>query len=199
LFVVIGGTVAMQVADRENYLLSRSGGRARRLPAKQRLRGRLMDQTTTLIVPALGSVYTALMPVVEVALRAAAGLLLVPHGLRSYLGFFKGTGPPVASFTDMHTFLDGAGYRPGRFWAVVILLIEFVGAPLLALGLLTRPVALVAFIFLVYSAIFHWKIGRWFWNREGIEYPLLWAVVLLFFAVNGGGAYSLDRWLGLEF
>ncbi len=159
----------------------------------------MLESATPLVVPSLGAIYAALAPVLEVAMRAAAGLLLVPHGLRAYCGFFKGTGPAGGTFGQMAEFLQVAGYRPGRFWALVILLIEFVGGPLLALGLFTRPVALVAFVFMVYSAIFHWKMGRWFWNREGIEYPLLWAVVLLFFVVNGGGAYSLDRMLGLEF
>lgn len=160
----------------------------------------MADPAVSLVFPALGALYETLGPLTEALLRAAAGLLLVPHGMRAYLGFFKGTGPPVANFREMAAFLDGPGnYRPGWFWAAVIAFLEFVGGPLLALGLFTRPVAGLVFFFLFFSCVFHWKIGRWFWNREGIEFPVLWAVAVLYYAVNGGGAYSLDRLIGFEF
>jgi putative oxidoreductase len=154
---------------------------------------------TSLYFPSLGALYQALWPLADVLLRAATGLLLVPHGLRAYCGMFSGTGPPVGNYRQMSDFLHGVGYKPGTFWALTILLIEFVGGPLLALGLFTRPVALVIFVFLFMSSVFHWKIGRWFWNREGIEYPVLWTVAAFFYVVHGGGAYSLDRLLGWEF
>jgi putative oxidoreductase len=158
------------------------------------------DGATALYFPALGALYAALIPWVEVALRAAVGLLLVPHGMRAYLGFFKGTGPPVGNFTQMADFLDSVPrYRPGWFWALVILLVEFIGGPLLALGLFTRPVAALIFVFLFFSCVFHYGIGKWFWNKEGIEYPVLWTIGVLYYAIAGGGRYSLDRWLGWEF
>ena len=66
-----------------------------------------------------------------------------------------------------------AGYRPGLFWATVVVATEVIGGPMLALGLFTRPVCVPIFILLALSAVAHWRDG-WFWNTLGIEYPLLW-------------------------
>jgi putative oxidoreductase len=82
-------------------------------------------------------------------------------------------------------------------WATLIALIEFFGGLCLALGLFTRPVAIAIFIFLVNAALFHSAFG-FFWTDKGFEYPMLWAVAALFFAIKGGGPLSLDRKIGRE-
>jgi len=154
-----------------------------------------MDSVT---VPALHSAYSALGPWAEALLRAVTGLLLVPHGLRAGFGFFRGTGLPIDSLPKFGAALNAGGYRPGLFWAVVIVATEVIGGPLLALGLFTRPVCVPIFILLAMSVIAHRRDG-WFWNTTGIEYPLLWAAAALYFFINGGGAISLDRALGFAF
>ena len=76
----------------------------------------------------------------------------------------------------------------------------FQGSYWLALGLLTRPVAFAAFIFLVMGVIEHWRFDGYFWNKLGLEYPMIWSAAMLFFVIHGGGPYSLDSWIvGREF
>jgi putative oxidoreductase len=155
---------------------------------------------TPLIVPALGPLYQALAPWVEALLRFLVGMALVPHGMRMCLGYFKGTGIPISSVPMVAGLFDRKGYRPGWLWAYGVVLTQFVAGPCLALGLLTRPMALPVFALLALSAYDHAKYDGYFWNRSGVEYPAMWAAGALYFLVNGGGAISLDRLLlGFEF
>src|SRR5262245_33308336 len=94
-----------------------------------------------LIFPALGGVYNAVAPYAQALLRAAVGLALVPHGLRLFYGFFPGTGIDVGSYHKFSGILDRTGYRPGKFWAVLVFVTEFVAGPLMAVGLFTRLAA----------------------------------------------------------
>lgn len=154
----------------------------------------MVESAPALIAPQLRLVYESLSPWAYVLLRAAVGLALLPHGLRSCFGLFPGTGG-VSSFAHMAAEMEASGYRPGRFWALLAALTIFIAGPLLALGLLTRLAATVVFIFLVSATIDHARIGGYFCNRNGLEYPLLWSIGAFYFMVHGGGALSLDRWL----
>ena len=69
---------------------------------------------------------------------------------------------------------------------------------MLALGLFTRPVSIPIFILLVLSIKEHGRFG-WFWNKEGCEYPVIWAAASLYFLVRGGGPISLDALIGWQF
>jgi putative oxidoreductase len=151
-----------------------------------------------LVFPALGGVYAALGPWAEALLRMITGLILVPHGLRAGFAFFPNTGMSIDSLRKLAVAVAAAGYRPGLFWALVVVATELIGGPLLALGLFTRPVCLPIAILLALSVVAHWRDG-WFWNTLGIEYPLLWTACALYFLINGGGAISLDRLVGWEF
>jgi putative oxidoreductase len=153
---------------------------------------------SSLLFPALGGLYATLGPWVEALLRMTTGLILVPHGLRAGFGLFPNTGMPIDSLRKLGTAVAAAGYRPGLFWAAVVVATEILGGPMLALGLFTRPVCVPILILLVLSVVAHRRDG-WFWNTLGIEYPLLWAACALYFLVNGGGAISLDRLIGWEF
>ena len=153
---------------------------------------------STLLFPALGGIYQALGPVAETLLRVITGLILVPHGLRAGFGMFRNTAMPINSLKKLGAAVAAAGYRPGLFWAAVVVATEIIGGPMLALGLFTRPACAPIVILLALSVVAHWRDG-WFWNTLGIEYPLLWAACALYFLLNGGGAVSLDRWIGWEF
>ena len=122
----------------------------------------------------------------DALVRLTAGILLIPHGAQKLFGLFGGPG------------LDGAramfetklGLPP--WLAVAAGVIELVGGALLALGLATRPIALIiaAQMFYIVFAV-HWHAGL-FAQKGGFEYPLLWAVVALSYALKGGGHCSLD-------
>ena len=140
--------------------------------------------------------FATLSPWVWLLLRAIAGFALLPHALQKLFGFFPESKVP-ANLGELAASLDNWGYRPGRFWALVVAATELIAGPCLALGLFTRFAALPLFIFLALSAAAHGKRDGWFWTVHGAEYPLVWAAIALFFLVNGSGPLSLDRWLGL--
>ena len=146
-----------------------------------------------LFVPALGGVYSALEPYSMTLLRVAAGLWFVPHGMQKLFGAFGGGG-----ISGRAGFLESVGYSMPMVWATMIALLEFFGGLALAIGFLTRPVALAFFIFMVNATIFHWSNG-FFWTAGGWEYPALWAVVSLVFVIRGGGELSIDRAWGRKF
>jgi putative oxidoreductase len=144
------------------------------------------------------ALYDALSPWAWLLLRATAGLVLLPHALQKLFGFFPESKVP-ANLPELAASLENWGYRPGKFWAFVIAATELIAGPLLALGLFTRLAALPIFIFLALSAAAHGKRDGYFWTIHGAEYPLVWAAIALFFLINGGGAFSLDRALGVDF
>lgn len=136
-----------------------------------------------------------LSPWAEALLRAAIGLMLVPHGLRNTFGFFRNTGQPAHNLSMLAEQLDRTGWRPGRLWAPLISATLLVAGPMLALGLFTRIAAAPVVVFLFASCVERWRVGRYFWNTLGLEYTLLWAIAALYFLVHGGGEISLDRLL----
>lgn len=160
----------------------------------------MTDSAAPLILPSLGPLYQALAPWAETLIRVVVGLALVPHGLRFTLGLFPNSGSRILSLAALSDLLNAHGYRPGRFWAVAIAVLELAGGPMLALGLFTRPVALASFLFLLMGVVEHARFDGYFWNKLGIEYPMVWSAATLFFVVHGGGPWSLDYWLvGYEF
>lgn len=155
---------------------------------------------TALIFPALDSVYAAALPWAEALLRVCCGLALVPHGLRCFFGYFPNTGSRILNPTLLAAGIERSGFRPGRLWLPVIAFVQFAAGPALALGLFTRPAALLVFLFFAGAAYDHLRFDGYFWNKLGMEYPAMWGAIALFFTFAGGGALSLDRfWLGWEF
>ena len=152
---------------------------------------------TALVFPALQSLYDSALPWVEALLRVWCGLALIPHGLRCFFGYFPNTGSRILNPALLATGLERSGFRPGRFWVWVVALVEFGAGPLLALGLFTHLAALLIFVFFLGAAYDHARFDGYFWNKLGLEYPMLWGAVALFFVFAGGGAISLDQlWLG---
>jgi putative oxidoreductase len=149
--------------------------------------------------PHLSSLLQTLTPFAYALLRVAVGLALVPHGLRNTFGFFPNTGVHAMSLSTLAKDLDSSGWHPGKVWAPAISITQLVGGPLLALGLFTRPVAAVVFVFLLVANVERWRVGRYFWNQRGLEYTLMWTIAAFYVLVRGGGLYSLDHALGWGF
>jgi putative oxidoreductase len=145
------------------------------------------------LIPQLTSLLQTLAPFSYALLRVAVGLALVPHGLRNTFGFFPNTGIRALNLGALAQQLDTGGYRPGKFWAPAISITQLLGGPLLALGLFTRPVAAVIFVFLLVANVERWRVGRYFWNQLGLEYTLMWTIAAFYVLVHGGGLYSLDH------
>ena len=159
----------------------------------------MLDQSTPLIFPSLGSLYQTLAPWAEALLRVTVGLALVPHGLRNTFGFFPTTGARSRNLAELAAQLDHDGYRPGKLWAPAISITQLAAGPLLALGLFTRLAALPIFLFLLVTNVERWRIGKYFWNQLGLEYTLMWTIATFYFLVHGGGTISLDHFLGRAF
>ena len=144
------------------------------------------------IIPALGVLYKSLSPIADAVVRVTAGLLLLPHGAQKLFGMFGGYGVEATG-----QFFAAKLGLPASL-ALVAGLIEFFGGILLALGLLTRPVAAMVFGLMAVAVVqVHLGIG-FFWTAGGFEYPLFWGIVALSFVVRGGGRYSVDALIGAE-
>lgn len=127
-------------------------------------------------------------------MRIATGLMLMPHGAQKLFGWFGGYGPAATG----QFFAQNLGMEPGIVFAVLAGLVEFFGGLALVLGLLTRPAALAVTVLLGVTLTVHWGNG-YFWTNGGVEYPLLWAIMAISILLQGGGAFSVDRRLGLTF
>jgi putative oxidoreductase len=155
----------------------------------------MLYQSTPYVSPALGVIYETLAPWTEAALRAAVGLWLVPHALRNTFGLFRDTGGRSYNLTELAHYLDAQGYRPGRLWAPAISLTQFVAGPMLAVGLFTRPACVPILLFFIVTNVERWRVGRYFWNKLGLEYTLMWTLAVLYFLIHGGGVISVDHLL----
>ncbi len=154
-----------------------------------------MIRTNQPIIPALAPLYRSLSRFADPLMRAAVGLLLMPHGAQKLFGGFGGYGlEGTAGF-----FAGNLGLEPGLFWAGLVGGVEFFGGLFLAVGFLTRPVA-AAIAVVMAVAVFRVHLGAgFFWTEGGYEYPLMWGLLALGFALRGGGAYSIDGRIGREF
>ncbi|HJU43950.1 MAG TPA: DoxX family protein [Vicinamibacterales bacterium] len=125
--------------------------------------------------------------------RVVVGSVMAAHGAQKLFGWFGGYG-----IAGTGGFFESLGFKPGRFFAAAAGFSESVGGVLLALGLLgpLGPAMIVA-VMVVAMATVHWQHGL-FANKDGIEVPLLYAVVAAALALTGFGAYSLDALAGLS-
>ena len=145
------------------------------------------------IIPALNALANLFSPLAEPLVRVTAGLLLVPHGAQKLFGLFGGYGLEATG-----QFFAGKLGLPTSF-ALLAGLIEFAGGLMLALGLATRAVAVLVFGVMAVAVVSVHLPNGFFWTSGGYEYPLLWAIVALSYAIRGGGKFSLDRLIGYEF
>jgi putative oxidoreductase len=149
----------------------------------------------SLIVPSLGATYAWLDEFAYPGLRLIMGLTFVPHGCQKILGWFGGR--TMEQYVELFGRMGSWSAHAG--WVYYIGLLELVGGLMLAVGFLTRLVALQFFAFMVIAAfIANWPRG-FFWTQGGIETPLVWAAVCFFLLIYGGGKHSVDRALGREF
>jgi len=146
-----------------------------------------MDQPR-LVVPALESVYRTLAPITEPLIRVVAGGSLALHGFPILFGNTEAAAK----------FLESVGFENALFWTYVVGLVEFVCGLCLAIGFLTRLVALPIIGFLLTAIVtYHWQFG-FAWENRGVEYPLFWAIVVFHFLIRGAGPWSVDARIGRE-
>jgi putative oxidoreductase len=122
-------------------------------------------------------------------MRVYVGLMFVPHFASHILGgpyqfkiytlYFQSLSLPMPA---MQVALAGS--------------IELISAIGLTLGLSTRPVALLASVYLLMSMLLggHFHIGYvWALPDGGYEFGVFWAAVIAVFIVTGAGRHSVDN------
>lgn len=147
-------------------------------------------QQPQLIIRPLAGFYRAVSDLAYPLVRFVAGVMLIPHGgMKFFGGALAGTAQGMSNM----------GLEPAYPLAVYIGLLELVGGTLLAVGLLTRLVAIQVIGFMAVATFYvHWGNG-FLWINRGYEYPLFWGIVALAILFRGGGPLSVDRLIGKEF
>jgi putative oxidoreductase len=139
--------------------------------------------TTRPFIPFLARLYAPLQPYAYTLIRFSLGAIFVPHG------YAKVFGPGAAGVAKI---VGAWGLPAPMAWGWFIGGLELFGGILLAVGLLTRPVALMFVIEMIVAAVgVHSKI--WAWNQGGAQYPVFLAVFCFLVFLCGGGRHSLDR------
>jgi len=110
-------------------------------------------------------------------LRVMTALMFLQHGTAKLFGF-----PQVAAFASLNpmSLIGVAG------------ILEVVGGLLMLIGLLTRPVAFVLSGFMAVAYFMAHAPQSFYPLLNQGELAVLYCFVFLYFAVAGGGAWSVD-------
>jgi len=141
-----------------------------------------------LVIPAFECIYRAAAPITEPLMRMIAGGSLAIHGFPILFG----------NTSAAAKFLESIGFDNALFWAYVVGIVEFVCGLCLAIGFLTRLVAIPIIGFLLVAIVTYHRQFGFAWENRGIEYPLFWAIVVFHFLIHGGGRWSVDTVIGRE-
>jgi len=112
-------------------------------------------------------------------LRIALAAVCIAHGYPKLFGGLSGTA----------RFFESINIKPGKFWALVVGIVEFFGGILLIVGFLVQPVAL---LLVVYMVVAIWKVKRKEGFVHGYEFELVLLVIAFSLLVLGPGAFSID-------
>ncbi|MGG6296770.1 DoxX family protein [Leptolyngbya sp. AN02str] len=113
-------------------------------------------------------------------LRVVAGVVMVHNGLDKLSN--------IESFAEAYVKVIGLPFP--IFFSYLAGYTELLAAPLLVLGLFTRPAALGLFSTMLVAIYHHVKVAGF--SIPYLELSSLYAACFLFFLVNGGGLLSAD-------
>lgn len=113
-------------------------------------------------------------------LRAILGIMIIHNGLDKIAN--------IESFAEAYVKVIGLPFP--IFFSYVAAFTELIGAPLLALGLLTRPAAFGLFSTMCVAMYHHILVAGF--SIPYLELSAVYASCFLFFTVNGGGLFSTD-------
>jgi putative oxidoreductase len=125
-------------------------------------------------------------------LRFTAGAFLVPHGAQKLFEWFGGSTAGTAAF------FSKVGLEPALPLVYVTGAVEFFCGILIAIGLFTRVAAGMAFVMLTTAWYTVHLANGFFWTKAGIEYPLLWSLLMVVILMRGSGRMSVDEQIGKE-
>ncbi len=113
-------------------------------------------------------------------LRAVVGLMMIHNGLDK-LG-------NIESFAEAYVAYIGLPFP--IFFSYIAAFTELIGAPLLIMGLLTRPAALGLFATMCVAMYHHILVAGL--SIPYLELSAIYASCFLFFLINGSGLFSFD-------
>jgi putative oxidoreductase len=114
------------------------------------------------------------------ALRVIAGIVMIHNGLDKLSN--------IESFAQAYVSVIGLPFP--IFFSYCAAIAELIGAPLLALGLLTRPAAAALLSTMLVAMYHHIRVAGF--SIPYLELSMLYAACFQLFVVNGGGQYSVD-------
>jgi len=121
-------------------------------------------------------------------LRVPVGLILAAHGAQKLFAWFGGYG-----LEGTGQWMASIGLEPGYWLAMMAGSAEFFGGIALAIGLLTRPAAVVtAFTMLIAILSVHISHGLFVANN-GYEFALTLLIATAALAIQGAGSLSVDN------
>lgn len=146
-----------------------------------------------LIFPGLAAFYRRLAPYAYTLVRFAAGAIMIPHGVPKLFGAFA---PVLAK-----NVLTPLGFPAPLAWAYWLGTLEVFGGAMLALGLFTRPIALMFATETATIAIFVALPKGYFYSAPGggFEYPLILFILYVAIVLCGGGRWAIDNIIAREF
>lgn len=113
-------------------------------------------------------------------LRTVVGIMMIHNGLDKLAD--------IESFA--HGYVEVIGLPFPIFFSYVAALTELTGAPLLAIGFLTRPAAFGLFSTMCVAMYHHLLVAGL--NLPYLELSAVYAACFLLFTVNGAGLFSTD-------
>ncbi|MEI6170554.1 MAG: DoxX family protein [Pseudomonadota bacterium] len=148
-----------------------------------------VSRNSRLFIPYLERFYDSASYYSYPLIRFIAGVMMIPHGYSKLFVNLNGT----------VEFFKSVQLEPAYPLAIYIGSLEFFGGIFLAIGFLTRFVA-IQLIGLLAVATFYIHLNNGFlWVKGGFEYPLFWLVVMIAIFFKGGERVSIDSSLPKEF
>ncbi len=120
-------------------------------------------------------------------LRVVAGVVMVHNGLDKLAN--------IESFAQAYVAYLGLPFPITLSYMAAYT--ELIGAPLVALGLFTRPAAMGLFFTMTVAMYHHIKVAGF--SIPYLELSAIYAATFLFFVINGGGRFSIDALLANVF
>lgn len=116
-------------------------------------------------------------------LRAVVGIMMIHNGLDKLAN--------IESFAEAYVAYIGLPFP--IFLSYVAAYTELIGAPLVAIGLFTRPAALGLFATMCVAMYHHISVAGL--SVAYLELSAIYAACFLFFLINGAGLFSTDALL----
>lgn len=113
-------------------------------------------------------------------LRIVAGVVMIHNGLDKLSN--------IESFAEAYVAYLGLPFPITLSYLAAFT--ELIGAPLVALGLFTRPAAMGLFFTMLVAMYHHVKVAGL--SIPYLELSALYAATFLFFLINGAGQFSVD-------